>query len=25
VGWCESARRRGYRIAVHPDFKVNHP
>lgn len=25
VGWCEDARANGYRIAVHPGFKVNHP
>jgi len=25
VGWCEGARQRGYRIAVHPGFKVHHP
>jgi len=25
VGWCEHARSGGYKIAVHSDFKVNHP
>lgn len=25
VGWCEDAKNKGYRIAIHSDFKVNHP
>jgi hypothetical protein len=25
VGWCEDVRSRGFRIAIHPAFKVRHP
>ena len=25
VEWCDNARAQGYKIAVHPHFKVNHP
>jgi len=25
VGWCESARSKGYRIATHAEFRITHP